>query len=280
MSPDEIRMALETAVGVPEGALLAAVAQPSSVAPELIAVAQSMADGCMPLPPQERLLRFGLYAMSVAREPSVCPGFLSLLRRPLIEVEWLFSEDDRINRIARTTLGLFDGNDAALSAIAANPSVDGHTRAGLLLALARLVWEGRASRDGLLDLLDRFDQEELAESGSWAWFGWQEAILLLGLTDWIDRVRAAWDAGRDIPTYERQGEDRDEWIKLTHRAAERPEDEQRFIDEQLRPFDDPTGDLGWSADADGKPDDPLTIDEFAWLRYGPVAPYRRIGKAT
>ena len=53
------------------------------------------------------------------------------------------------------------------------------------------MWEGRASREALVELLDRFDREELAPPASWAWFGWRQAIMLLGLTDWIERVQRA-----------------------------------------------------------------------------------------
>ena len=100
MTADEIRIALETAGSVPEEAIHAAVRHAADLAPAVIAVAQSMADGRMPLPREERLLRFGLHALSVAREASICPVFLALLRRPRLELEWLFSEDDRTNRVA------------------------------------------------------------------------------------------------------------------------------------------------------------------------------------
>ena len=77
MTPDEIRVALETAVGVPEQALRAAVRQPAALAPAVIAVMQGMADGRLPLPREANLLRFGLRALAAARETSVCPAFLS-----------------------------------------------------------------------------------------------------------------------------------------------------------------------------------------------------------
>ena len=71
----------------------AAVRQPAALAPAVIAVAQGMADGRLPLPGEARLLRFGLRALAAARETSVCPAFLALLRRPTLEVTWLFGED-------------------------------------------------------------------------------------------------------------------------------------------------------------------------------------------
>ena len=188
MTPDDIRTALETAEEVPEETLHAAVANASELAPAVIAVMQAMADGRLPLPREEKLLRFGLHALSVARETSACPALLALLRRPPLELEWLFGDDERSMRISSLLLGLFDGDDAAVHAVVADPQVDADTRVALLEALARLAWEGRASREALVALLDRFDREELAPPDNWVWFGWHNAIMLLGLTDWIDRV--------------------------------------------------------------------------------------------
>jgi uncharacterized protein len=276
MTADEIRVALEIAESVPEETLHAAVRHAADLAPAVIAVARGMADGGMPLPREERLLRFGLHALSVAREASVCPVFLALLRRPQLELEWLFSESDRTNRVARLLLGVFDGDDAAVRAVAADPKVDEDARAGLLEALARLAWEGRASREALVELLDRFDREELAPPASWAWYGWHSAIMLLGLTDWIERVQSASDAGRMIPLFDREV-DRDDWLEDIRAAAEHPDDPQRFVSASLMPFDDPTKHLGWWPDPAGGPDDPLTDDEFGWLD---VALWRRAGADT
>ena len=215
------------------------------LAPAVIAVAQRMADGAMPLPREERLLRFGLHALAAARETSACPAFLALLRLPALELEWLFGED-RTQVVTRLLLGLFDGDDAAVCAVAADPSVDGEVQSALMSALARLVWEGRASRERLLELLDRFDREALAEVGSLAWLGWQEAILLLGLTDWIERVQRGWDAGR-LPWLQRDV-DRQDWVEQTREAAAHPDDPERFVERSIVAIDDPVAEIGWSAE--------------------------------
>jgi uncharacterized protein len=276
MTPDDIRTALETAEEVPEGALHAAVANAAELAPSVIAAMQEMADGRLPLPREEKLLRFGLHVLSVARETSACPAFLALLRRPSIELEWLFGDDERAMRISSLLLGLFDGDDAAVHAVAADPEVDADTRMALLEALARLAWEGRASREALVALLDRFDREELAPPDSWVWFGWHSTIMLLGLNDWIDRVERTYEAGRRLPMFD-HAEDRQEWLERIQAAADHPEDPQRFLDEYLVPYDDPVKDLGWSPDPAGGPDDPLTSDELAWLD---LALWRRAGTDT
>jgi uncharacterized protein len=263
MNADEIRVALEDAEGIPEVALRAAVQQAASLAPAVIEVMQRVAGGRMPLPREERLLRFGLHALAAARETTACPAFLALLKRPALEVDWLFGED-RATYVARLLLGLFDGDDAAVHAQAAERSVDPDARAGLLSALARLVWEGRTSREALVDLLDRIDRDGLEDQDSFMWYGWQSAIMLLGLTDRIERVERALDAGRHLPLFEREV-DRKDWLERTRAAAEHPEDPQRFIDDGIVPVDDPVADIGWSAVAAGSPDDALNADETSWL---------------
>jgi uncharacterized protein len=274
MNADEIRIALEYAEGIPETTLREAVRQAASLAPAVIAVAQRMAGGIIPLPREERLLRFGLHALAAARETSACPAFLALLKLPPLELEWLFGED-RTEAVTRLLLGLFDGDDAAVCAVVADPATDGEVKSALMPVLARLVWEGRASRERVLELLDRFDREALAEVGSLAWLGWQEAILLLGLTDWIERVQHGWDAGR-LPWLQRDV-DRQDWVEQTHEAAAHQDDPERFVARSIVPTDDPVAETGWSAERASGPGDAPTGDEMAWLE---LVLWRRVARGT
>jgi hypothetical protein len=245
MTIDDIRVALETAAGVPREAMMAAMQQSGAFAPAVIELAQRMAAGRLPLPHQEKLLRFGLHALAAARETSACRAFLALLRRPGIELDWLFGED-REPLIAQLLLGLFDGTEAAALEMVADPSVDEDVRSALMRALARLAWEGRVSREAVLALLDRFDHEALAPVDSIAWFGWQEAILLLGATDRIERVQRGWQAGR--LSYSFREVDRRDWLEQVRAAAEQPEDPQRFLTQQLVALDDPVEGIDWSTE--------------------------------
>jgi uncharacterized protein len=262
MTHDDIRVALETAVGVPEEAMRAAMQEPTALAPAVIAAARSMAAGRLPLPHEANLLRFGLHALAAARDTSVCPAFLALLRRPGFEVVWLLGED-RVTAAAQLLLSLFDGDGAAVRAMVADASADDDVRAGVMMALARLAIEGRASREQVLALLDQFDREALAPVNSWAWFGWQEAILLLGATDLIERVRRGWEAGRLALSF--RDVDRQDWIEQTRTAAEHPDDPERFAINQLLPIDDPIVSVGWSAEPPSGPGEAPNGDELGWL---------------
>jgi uncharacterized protein len=262
MNAEEIGVALETAEGIPEAALRAAMQEAASLAPAVIAVMQRMAGGIMPLPREERLLRFGLHAVAAARETSACPAFLALLKPQTLELEWLFGED-RTQAVTKLLLALFDGDDAAVCALVADPAVDGEVRSALMPALARLAWEGRASRERVIELLDRVDRDELAELRSVAWLGWQEAILLLGLTDWTERVQRGWDAGR-LPWLQRDV-DRQDWVEQTREAAAHPNDPARFVERFIVPIEDPAAEIGWSAVPASGAEDAPTGDELAWL---------------
>ena len=262
MNSDDIRVALETAVGVPDAAMRAAVADPVTLAPAVLAAAQGMAAGRLPLPHEEKLLRFGLFALAAARYSGACPAFLALLRRPEQEVDWLFGED-RETAIAQLLLGLFEGDEAAVHDVIADTAVDDDARSGLLQALARLAWEGRVARDRVLTLLDRIDDDALAPQDSWVWFGWQEAIMLLGATDRIDRVKRGWEAGRMASSF--NAADRQDWLDQTQKAADQPEDADRFVTNQIVPIDDPAKSVGWSANPSGGRDRAPNGDEFAWL---------------
>jgi len=230
MAPDDIRVAFENAVGIPEEAMHAAISQSAEFAPLVIALVQSMAEGRLPLPHEEKLLRFGLHALAAAREATACSVFLALLRRSEIELDWLFGED-HTTPVAQLLLGLFDGNEAAVSELIADRAVDEDVRNALMLALARLVWEGHASRERLLALLER--------------------------------VQHGWDAGR--MAYSFRDVDRKDWLERVRAAAEDPDDPQRFVKLKLVPVEDPAQSVGWSAIGPHKRDDALDEDELAWL---------------
>ena len=57
MTPEDIRVALESAIGILEQAMRAAVKQAADFAPAVIKVVRRMADGQLPSPHEEKLMR-------------------------------------------------------------------------------------------------------------------------------------------------------------------------------------------------------------------------------
>jgi yecA family protein len=274
MTLEEIREAFETAEQeIPADALRAAVSRASALAPEVTAVCDQAAAGVYLLPKQEGLLFYGLHALAAARETSVWPSLLRLLERPEWELERALGLDF-LGVCARLLVSLYDGNADPLYALLERMEIDDGIRSVVFDGLARLVWEERADRARFVALLDRADREPWMPSDDFAWLGWQDAIVFLGLTELEQRVRAGWEAGR--MAFQNQA-DREDWAERLARAVATPEDPALFIEDKVVPIADPVDDLpawaGKAAIADPDPSGPndpargirLTPAEIDWL---------------
>jgi yecA family protein len=272
MTLDEIREELQNAQGLPARALSAAVTQASALAPEIIALIDKATRGVFLMPKQENLLFFGLHAVAAARETSVYRPLIALLRLSELQLERLFGYS-ATEISTRLLLALFDGDADPLFSALENPATDGRVRWSLFQVLARLTWDGRIPRDRMIDLLDRFDREDMAPPADAAWEGWQDAVMYLGLADFESRVRQAWKMERMI---HQSNVDQKEWLKLFRRSINNPEDPQLFIHDRVVPVDDPVASLAWLAraepkrKADGERNDPaegieLSPIELGWL---------------
>jgi yecA family protein len=234
MPIEAICEALETATELPQAALRAGVAQASALAPTIIALAKEAASGVYLMPAARKLLVFGLYVLSAARERSAYPALLELARLPEAEREavfGIFASD----MIAPMLVSLFDGDCESLLSIVESRELDGSMRTDALVVLARLVWEARVPRHRLLELLDRFDREKMAETEDTVWLGWEGAISLLGLREFASRVECGWKAGR-LP-HMKEG-DHELWFEELQQAEEQFDNPERFAAYAAAPIDD------------------------------------------
>ena len=152
--------------------------------------------------------------------------------------------------------------------IAAEAGVDDEARSALMQALARLVWESRASRERVWrcwigSIVKRWCRSTVARGSA------GRGDLLLGLTEWTERVQRGWEAGRLSLSF--RDVDRQDWIEQTRKAAENPDDPERFADDRLVPIDDPTADIGWSADPPSGPGEAPNGDEIVLAGHGDAA---------
>ncbi len=140
-------------------------------------------------------------------------------------------------------------------------------------ALARLVWEHRADRARMVELLDRFDRDRMAAPADMSWLGWQDAIVYLGLAEFEPRMRVAWDDGR-VPFFREL--DRKDWLDGLASAVAHPDDPGRMVQDGVAPLEDPVVALARLADSprrelpqfsldDPDGDAPLTDDEMDWM---------------
>jgi uncharacterized protein len=274
MTLDEIRHQLGTARGIPNAALAAAIEQAEALVPEVTELIDLACKGVVLTLPQEKLLLYGVHALAAARRTELYVPLLALIEWRPDDLELLLSKSD----LAALLLSTCGPEEEAPFDLLENPNIPGHVKASLFLLIARMVWEGRAPRAEFIALLDSFEREAAIERDDPAWFGWQSAIALLGLTNFEDRVRAGWRTGRlgsDMP------QEQEEWIKELNHSARDPEDGHLFVEYGVEPIDDVLDALGWMrlfgldkpADEDeADPDDPardirLTQEERDWLDY-------------
>jgi yecA family protein len=241
MTLDEIRRELEQADGLPGEALTAAVGQAAALAPEVIALIDKAVEGVCLLPKQESLLFLGLHALAAAKETSAYRPLLTLLQQPEDELDsWL--GDALTQNGPGLLLGLFDGDVEPIYAALENPDTYGTVNWILFQVLARLVWEGRAERAPFVDFIDRFDRDEIAPTDDFAWYGWQDAIMSLGLEQFRGRVQRGWEAGR---TPNDRDIDREEWLAGLDRVVADPENQEFFRADRIEAITDPVASLGW-----------------------------------
>lgn len=273
MTLDEIRHQLSTAREIPHAALSAAVEQAEALAPEVTELIDLACKSVLLTRPQEKLLFYGVHALASARRTELYVPLLALIEWRPDDLEWLLSEAE-LHPLLVSTCG---PEDEAPFDLLENPAIQGPAKSSLFLLAARLVWEGRASRAEFEALLDRFDRDATTDPDDMAWFGWQSAIALLGLTQFEERVRAGWRAGRMVID---RDIDRQEWAEELHRAVRDPRNEQPFIDIGAAPIGDLAVALrrfGFFGHGDEEedaadPDDPardirLTKEERTWLEY-------------
>jgi uncharacterized protein len=269
----DIIAALASAQSPPRTALRHAVERADEIAPAVIDVVEQAARGVFLMPQQENLLFWGIHAVAAAKRTALYRPILRLMHQSQPDdVERLLG-DAVTETLKKIVISTFAGDPEPLLAACADKRVDGFVRWNLMLALARLTFDGRIPRAMTLAFLDRFEREALADPGDAAWQGWQDAVTLLGVEDMRDRLGAAWKDGRNPPErgdcehFERQ---------LTVAQALAPGDPALFVAEQAMALDDPVKALEWAdaplrpGKADGDPRDPAGIIalkdfEIRWL---------------
>jgi uncharacterized protein len=232
----EVIAQLRKARGRPDEAVLRqAVTGAAEIAPAVIALAGKVANDVCLTPNQSNLLFWGSYVLGAGRRKEFCQPLLHMLhsanRQALDDIYGDFISEC----LKYVTISVFDGNAEALTAVLADPNVDGFVRWGLFEALARLTFDGLIPRAQTLALLERFDRELLAEPLDPAWEGWLEAVVYLGFEELDDRLRRAWRDGR----FDESIADFDYWEQqIAMVRGMRPGDPGMFDRQRLTPITD------------------------------------------
>lgn len=271
MTLDEIRHQLSTARGIPDAALAAAVEQAVALVPEVLRLVDLAARSVVLTRPEERLLFYGVHALAAARRTELYGPLLKLTSERSLDFRWLVRDASLTALLVSTMPAECEPPYRLLT----NPYVHGESKTDLFLLIAWMVLQGRAPREEFVAFLERFDRDTAEDINDSAWYGWQAAIGLLRLTEFEDRVRRGWEAGR---LRHDNDADREEFTRELHRAADDADDEWLFEEYDLVPisdlpkafrrflffgFDD-------GADEDEAADPALDVrlipDEMQWLR--------------
>lgn len=231
MTLDEIQHQLATARDIPEAALRAAVEQAEALAPEMLRLIDLASRHIVLTRPEERLLFYGVHALAAARRTELYEPLLRLIAERSYEVGWLLTDA----ALHALLISSYAPGSRLPYDLLANPEIHGEVKSDLFLAMAWLVWQGQAPREELVAFLDRFDRDDSIDPDDFAWFGWQAAIALLGLTEFEERMRAGWQAGR--MRFDRDV-DREGWIEDLHRVARDPANGTIFSQFSAEPISD------------------------------------------
>lgn len=171
--------------------------------------------------------------------------------------------------------GVFDGDVEALLGMVSDRSIDQFVREQILRAATFLTWNGSIRHDRMRRLLVAFVEDQLAEDEDQAWYGWQQAIALLGMRELAPLVHRAIDEGR-IPDWMLVRREFDDTLTDAER---RPEDATRFKDVNLGYIDDVADALAWT-DYDDATDQLSDEDlDTEWIPTEPVRnPFRNVGR--
>ncbi|MFA5964727.1 MAG: DUF1186 domain-containing protein [Sphingomonas sp.] len=188
-----------------------------------------------------QLLFRGLHILGGGRDSRTCAPLLRLLRLPADDLDELLG-DALTESISRILVGVFDGDADALLALAVAPEVDQFARNAVLGAATFLAWEGRVDRGAFERFLVRFFDEGGAEDGDHGWYGWQQAIALLGLRALVPLVERAF-ADERIAPMDTSMKHFDADLAEAERA---PDDIDRFENAGLGYIEDVIATLEWT----------------------------------
>jgi len=241
MTLDEIILALRSPDAPPAAALTAGVAMADELAPLVYAIADKFSDGIYLLPGENATLLYGLYILAAAKHPELLDSVMAMIEQPESELDQLFP-----NRIATCLTQLLlsvwnDDTDVLFQAIEhANLIPD--AKWALFDVLARLTFDGCIPRARTIAFLERLEREDFIEDGDSIWWGWEEAVIKLGITQLEPGLRRAWSK---VINEQLTEEERAARLARMNRAAADPADRSQFEADLVWSVEDPVEALAW-----------------------------------
>jgi uncharacterized protein len=241
MTLDEITIALKSPDVPPSAAMKAGVAKADQLAPLVYAIADKFCDGIYLLPGDNATLLYGLYILAAARHPKLLDYVMTMTAQPESELDQLFP-----NRIAACLAQLLlsvwnDDTDALFRTIEHAETIP-DAKWALFDVLARLTFDGRIPRERTIAFLERLEREDFVEDGDSIWWGWEEAVIKLGIRQLEPALRRVWSKVINEPQTE---EERAESLARMSRAAAHPADRSQFDEDLVWSIEDPVEAIAW-----------------------------------
>jgi hypothetical protein len=249
---------LVTAEAMPVVALAACLVHFDKAAPKLRDVLIRAANGEALSESDHSLCFWGLHILAGGRDSLAYKPLLRLLHRPGEELDELLGDALTVT-LPSIVVSLFDGDEAALFETIANRDVDAFVRWSLFSALAFRSFKGKVDKQRCEAFLARFDEESLANEDDQSWIGWLDAIGLLGLRAFADRVERRSKTQIIIDFF---GDGVKVFYETLKRTEENPDDEARFADAHVGYIDDICDALEWVSFGEDEDEDwKLSPDE-------------------
>lgn len=241
MTIDEIIAALRTQSAA--AALTAGVAHADDLAPVIYAIAARFCDGVYLVPADNELLFNGLHVLAAARHPDLCDQVIAIARQMDDELDQLFPDHATVS-LARLLLSVWHRGADSLFTLIEHADMATDAKWALYDVLARLTFDGRVAREQTAAFLARIEQDDLTDGADMAWWGWEQAVVKLGLAELEPALRRVWSK----PIYAQHGEaDHTDMLDTLRRAAAAPRDAAVFDEEDIRAIDDPVEAVAWVA---------------------------------
>ena len=224
-----------------KAALTAAVGHAEELAPVVYALAGKFCEGVHLLPDDAELLFNGLHVLAAARHPGLCDHLIEIARQSDDTLDQLFPHHAPIS-LARLLLSVWDRGAAPLFTLIERADMVHDAKWALYNVLARLTFDGRIAREETIAFLTRIEHDTLIDDDDMTWWGWEQAVAQLGLTELESALRRVWAK----PVYEHHEDaDHTEQLEALRRAAADPSDPAAFEEEDIRAIDDPVEAVSW-----------------------------------
>jgi uncharacterized protein len=241
MTLDEITSALKLPDTTPLAALRAGVAKTDELAPLVFAIADKLCRGVYLLPEESDLLFYGLHILAAARHPELFDRVVMIARQSEEQLNQIFPHHIPTT-LARLLLSVWNNDADTLFELIEHGEMISDAKWPLFDVLSRLTFDGRIPRERTIAFLERLEREEAFEAGDSVWWGWEDAVAMLGVKELEPALRRVWSKVINELHTEKN---RAEKLEQLNRAAAAPADRALFDEADVRPIEDPVEAVGW-----------------------------------